>query len=125
MLHEIRRKILDTMAYAKPSCYRSSIILILMAAMTFVGCNGNMGTNASFPTTQDAEQDDNELPTKPTPKPDKPDEPCHYNGHQLHIGKKGGCYYLYDGKKREYVDRSYCDSCPHKTKASKADTTGK
>lgn len=45
------------------------------------------------------------------PKPDKPDEPCHYNGHQLHVGPRGGCYYFYDGKKKEYVDHSYCRDC--------------
>ena len=100
-----------------------NLLVSASIVMSIAACNGGSGTNASFPTSQESEQEDDERPTKPTPKPDKPDEPCHYNGHQLHIGKKGGCYYLYDGKKKEYVDRTYCDSCPHETKSSKRDST--
>ncbi|WP_299180488.1 hypothetical protein [uncultured Chryseobacterium sp.] len=35
---------------------------------------------------------------------------CTYNGHQLYVGKRGGCYY-YAGNSKEYVDRSYCSGC--------------
>jgi hypothetical protein len=35
---------------------------------------------------------------------------CTYNGHQLFVGKRGGCYY-YSGDLKEYVDRSYCSGC--------------
>jgi hypothetical protein len=35
---------------------------------------------------------------------------CTYNGHQLHVGSRGGCYY-YSGNSKEYVDRSYCSGC--------------
>lgn len=35
---------------------------------------------------------------------------CSYNGHSLHTGEKGGCYY-YSGSKKVYVDKSYCKSC--------------
>ncbi|WP_312767191.1 hypothetical protein [Epilithonimonas sp.] len=35
---------------------------------------------------------------------------CTYNGHQLFVGKRGGCYY-YSGNSKEYVDRSYCSGC--------------
>lgn len=35
---------------------------------------------------------------------------CTYNGYQLYVGKKGGCYY-YSGNSKKYVDRSYCASC--------------
>lgn len=35
---------------------------------------------------------------------------CTYNGHELFVGKRGGCYY-YAGNSKEYVDRSYCSGC--------------
>ena len=38
-------------------------------------------------------------------------ETCSYNGHQLHVGEKGGCYYLSSGGNTEYVDKSYCSGC--------------
>lgn len=36
---------------------------------------------------------------------------CSYNGHTLHTGEKGGCYYFSSGGTKEYVDRSYCSGC--------------
>ena len=36
---------------------------------------------------------------------------CSYNGHTLHTGPKGGCYYLSSGGNKEYVDKSYCSGC--------------
>ena len=38
-------------------------------------------------------------------------ESCSYNGHRLHIGEKGGCYYLSSGGNKEYVDKSHCNDC--------------
>jgi len=35
---------------------------------------------------------------------------CTYNGNQLYVGKRGGCYY-YTGNSKQYVDRSYCSGC--------------
>ncbi|WP_312389815.1 hypothetical protein [Chryseobacterium sp.] len=35
---------------------------------------------------------------------------CTYNGHQLYVGPRGGCYY-YAGNSKEYVERAYCSSC--------------
>jgi len=35
---------------------------------------------------------------------------CSYNGQQLYVGSRGGCYY-YSGSSKQYVDRSYCASC--------------
>lgn len=35
---------------------------------------------------------------------------CTYQGHQLYVGERGGCYY-YSGNSKEYVDRSYCSGC--------------
>lgn len=35
---------------------------------------------------------------------------CTYNGNQLYVGKRGGCYY-YSGSSKQYVDRSYCSGC--------------
>lgn len=35
---------------------------------------------------------------------------CTYNGHQLIVGPRGGCYY-YSGNSKKYVDRSYCSGC--------------
>ncbi|MFN1218415.1 hypothetical protein ACKW6Q_15715 [Chryseobacterium kwangjuense] len=35
---------------------------------------------------------------------------CTYNGNQLYVGKRGGCYY-YTGSSKQYVDRSYCSGC--------------
>lgn len=42
---------------------------------------------------------------------DNSSEYCSYNGHTLHVGEKGGCYYLSSGGKKEYVDKKYCASC--------------
>jgi hypothetical protein len=36
---------------------------------------------------------------------------CTYNGHTLHVGEKGGCYYVSSGGNKEYVDKSYCSGC--------------
>ena len=38
------------------------------------------------------------------------DNNCTYNGHQLYVGSRGGCYY-YTGNSKQYVDRSYCSGC--------------
>ena len=38
-------------------------------------------------------------------------ESCTYNGHALHVGEKGGCYYLSSGGNKEYIDKSYCSGC--------------
>jgi len=35
---------------------------------------------------------------------------CTYNGQQLYVGSRGGCYY-YSGSSKQYVDRSYCSGC--------------
>ncbi|RXM38595.1 hypothetical protein BOQ62_16110 [Chryseobacterium sp. CH21] len=35
---------------------------------------------------------------------------CSYNGNQLYVGSRGGCYY-YSGSSKQYVDRSYCAGC--------------
>jgi hypothetical protein len=35
---------------------------------------------------------------------------CTYNGHELIVGPRGGCYY-YSGNSKEYVDRSKCSGC--------------
>lgn len=35
---------------------------------------------------------------------------CSYNGQQLYVGSRGGCYY-YSGSSKQYVDRSYCTNC--------------
>ena len=32
-----------------------------------------------------------------------------YNGHQLWIGPRGGCYYYNSNHNKTYVDRSYCN----------------
>lgn len=38
------------------------------------------------------------------------DKGCTYNGNQLFVGKRGGCYY-YSGSSKRYVDRAYCSGC--------------
>ncbi|MEG0928313.1 hypothetical protein [Chryseobacterium sp.] len=35
---------------------------------------------------------------------------CTYNGNQLYVGSRGGCYY-YSGSTKQYVERSYCSGC--------------
>jgi len=35
---------------------------------------------------------------------------CTYNGRQLYVGVRGGCYYK-SGNSRTYVDRAYCSGC--------------
>lgn len=35
---------------------------------------------------------------------------CTFNGHELIVGPRGGCYY-YSGNSKEYVDRSKCSGC--------------
>lgn len=36
---------------------------------------------------------------------------CSYNGHSLHVGPKGGCYYINSSGNKTYVDRSECSGC--------------
>lgn len=36
---------------------------------------------------------------------------CSYNGKALHVGEKGGCYYINSTGNKEYVDKSYCKNC--------------
>jgi hypothetical protein len=37
-------------------------------------------------------------------------QPCGtYNGHSLHKGPRGGCYYINSNNNKTYVDRSYCN----------------
>lgn len=36
---------------------------------------------------------------------------CSYNGHALHVGEKGGCYYVNSSGNKEYVDKKHCSSC--------------
>ncbi|MGI9582873.1 hypothetical protein ACR1PO_16880 [Chryseobacterium sp. RRHN12] len=36
---------------------------------------------------------------------------CSYNGHILHVGEKGGCYYVNSSGNKEYVEKKYCSSC--------------
>lgn len=38
------------------------------------------------------------------------DKGCTYNGNQLFVGQRGGCYY-YSGSSKKYVDRAYCSGC--------------
>ncbi|MBB6370513.1 hypothetical protein [Chryseobacterium shigense] len=38
-------------------------------------------------------------------------EYCSYNGHTLHVGEKGGCYYINSSGDKVYVDKSYCKNC--------------
>jgi hypothetical protein len=40
----------------------------------------------------------------------KSNDGCTYNGHQLYVGSRGGCYY-YSGSSKKYVERAYCASC--------------
>jgi len=36
---------------------------------------------------------------------------CTYNGHTLHVGEEGGCYYINSSGNKVYVDRSNCSGC--------------
>lgn len=36
---------------------------------------------------------------------------CYYNGHLLHVGPQGGCYYINSNGNQTYVDRSECAGC--------------
>ncbi|WP_123912691.1 hypothetical protein [Chryseobacterium pennipullorum] len=36
---------------------------------------------------------------------------CSYNGKTLHVGEKGGCYYVSSSGNKEYVDKKYCRTC--------------
>lgn len=58
--------------------------------------------------------------SEPTPKPQSESKPktepinnhagCYFNGHELSVGPRGGCYY-WSGSSKRYVDRSYCSGC--------------
>lgn len=78
-------------------------MLALVCVLALGGCTGGGGGNEG--------SGGGSTPHKSSTKPHHADEPCHYNGHQLHVGPKGGCFYYYDGKKKEYVDHSYCKDC--------------
>ena len=34
---------------------------------------------------------------------------CRYNGKALHVGPKGGCYYMNSNGNKTYVDRYHCN----------------
>ena len=36
---------------------------------------------------------------------------CTYNGHTLHVGEEGGCYYYNSSGNKTYVDRENCADC--------------
>lgn len=59
------------------------IILLSVISLSLTACERNENTNNS----------------------------CSYNGQTLHVGEKGGCYYLSSGGNKEYVDKSYCSGC--------------
>lgn len=82
---------------------------IMVATLGWAGCGGGGGTLDNGAGYDEPRRSGGSHSS--SPKQDKPDEPCHYNGHQLHVGPKGGCYYFYDGKKKEYVDHSFCKGC--------------
>jgi hypothetical protein len=95
------------------------ILLFFTVLATLLGstsCTPQMDEGGSKPMEENSGKGVNTDP-KPAPKPEIPDEPCHYNGHQLHVGPKGGCYYFYDGRKKEYVDHSFCKDCEKEKKA--------
>ena len=91
---------------------RLSWIWIVAISVWFAACGGGGGGFDNSGTGgDDGDGGRSGTSHKSSPKPNVPDEPCHYNGHKLHVGPKGGCYYIYDGHKKEYVDHSYCKDC--------------
>ena len=36
---------------------------------------------------------------------------CTYNGNDLNVGRRGGCYYYSGSGNKVYVDRGYCSNC--------------
>lgn len=50
------------------------------------------------------------LEAKPKPKKESRST-CSYNGRTLHVGPRGGCYYINSNGNKTYVDRSYCANC--------------
>jgi hypothetical protein len=89
---------------------------MLTVVMVFVGSCSEQNGGGLVNSREESSGPASKPEPKPAPKPDIPDEPCHYNGHQLHVGPKGGCYYFYDGRKKEYVDHSFCKDCEKEKK---------
>lgn len=67
---------------------RSLAILMLISAASF-GCEPS---SDSAPTSTGSQT-------------------CYHNGHQLHVGPQGGCYYINSSGNKTYVDRSECAGC--------------
>ncbi|CEJ68689.1 hypothetical protein BN1195_00978 [Chryseobacterium oranimense G311] len=64
------------------------IILLLIIGLTVFSCEGSGNSDGSGGS-----------------------EYCSYNGHTLHTGEKGGCYYINSSGDKVYVDKSYCKGC--------------
>lgn len=84
------------------------LTLVLLIPTTY-----EAATSHSFSTTEFATKKQKKKKSSKKGKSAKTyskNKGCNYNGHELYVGKRGGCYY-YAGNSKEYVDRSYCSGC--------------
>ena len=64
------------------------LLTFLLASFVIIGCSSGSDDDTSFNTVTNCGD---------------------YNGHTLHKGPKGGCYYINSSGNKEYVERSLCD----------------
>ena len=69
--------------------------LFLLFALIIISCSSGSSNDDNF--------------NYPTPTTSSGS--CTYNGHSLHVGEEGGCYYINSSGNKSYVDRLYCASC--------------
>ncbi|MPS74214.1 MAG: hypothetical protein E2590_13860 [Chryseobacterium sp.] len=88
------------------------LLFILLALGLLIPTTYNASTNNSSSTEFFAKKQKKKKKKKKkkSSKSYSQSKGCTYNGHQLFVGKRGGCYY-YSGNSKEYVDRSYCSGC--------------
>lgn len=85
-----------------------ALTLGLLIPATYEASTGNLSTTTEFTVQkQKKKKSSKERKSKKTYSQSKG---CTYQGHTLHVGERGGCYYM-AGNSKEYVDRSYCSGC--------------
>ena len=86
-------------------------IFLIMAFLLFANVPANItAANDHQTTTQQQKKKAKKQSTKKKSTKAK-QQGCTHNGRQLHVGPRGGCYYINGNGNKTYVDRSFCSGC--------------